>query len=191
MEAEPEPEQAGEAMDHDSDSDEAMSEQGDGGAETPSPIEPATSRASLPSLPSMSHFTPATISPSIMPAHGYQQHRHYSISSASQASFSPYIHSAQTSPFFGPSYNGHEPSAAFSLTSPALTAQDAGQSLHHRGSIQHLALNGSDEAARQQQSRREQDLDHEATAALLMLNSDRRNWKDGSGRGMSVKDLLS
>ena len=31
--------------------------------------------------------------------------------------------------------------------------------------------------------------DHEATAALLMLNQDRRN--PSSGRGMSVKDLLS
>lgn len=31
--------------------------------------------------------------------------------------------------------------------------------------------------------------DHEATSALLMLNQDRRN--PSSGRGMSVKDLLS
>jgi hypothetical protein len=30
--------------------------------------------------------------------------------------------------------------------------------------------------------------DHEATEALLMLNTDRRTW---SGRGMSVRDLLS
>lgn len=33
------------------------------------------------------------------------------------------------------------------------------------------------------------DSDHEATSALLMLNKERRN--PGSGRGMSVKDLLS
>ena len=34
--------------------------------------------------------------------------------------------------------------------------------------------------------------DHEATAALLMLNKDRRNIKtSASGRSMSVKDLLS
>lgn len=32
--------------------------------------------------------------------------------------------------------------------------------------------------------------DHEATEALLMLNTDRRNWT-GGGRGMSVKDLLT
>lgn len=35
----------------------------------------------------------------------------------------------------------------------------------------------------------QRDLDQEATAALLMLNTDRRNTQ--GGRGMSVKDLLS
>lgn len=36
------------------------------------------------------------------------------------------------------------------------------------------------------------DSDHEATAALLMLNTDRRDSKrKGTARGMSVKDLLS
>ena len=37
------------------------------------------------------------------------------------------------------------------------------------------------------------DADHEATAALLMLNADRRDAMDtrNSGRGMSVQDLLS
>lgn len=49
--------------------------------------------------------------------------------------------------------------------------------------------------------REERDLDHEATAALLMLNSDRRGLggsggngsgiTSNSGRGMSVRDLLS
>lgn len=33
------------------------------------------------------------------------------------------------------------------------------------------------------------DMDHEATSALLMLNKDRRN--PTTGRGMSVRDLLS
>lgn len=38
----------------------------------------------------------------------------------------------------------------------------------------------------------QRDLDQEATAALLMLNSDRRGTNGSiSGRGMSVKDLLS
>lgn len=35
------------------------------------------------------------------------------------------------------------------------------------------------------------DLDQEATAALLMLTTDRRSTNSSSGRGMSVKDLLS
>jgi len=38
----------------------------------------------------------------------------------------------------------------------------------------------------------QRDLDQEATAALLMLNTDRRGTQGSiSGRGMSVKDLLS
>jgi hypothetical protein len=32
--------------------------------------------------------------------------------------------------------------------------------------------------------------DHEATEALLMLNTDRRSWNEAKSRGMSVKDLL-
>ena len=39
---------------------------------------------------------------------------------------------------------------------------------------------------------RDRDLDQEATAALLMLNTDRRDYRNSSGgRGMSVRDLLS
>jgi len=39
---------------------------------------------------------------------------------------------------------------------------------------------------------RDRDLDHEATAALLMLNADRRGYGNSNGgRGMSVRDLLS
>jgi len=37
----------------------------------------------------------------------------------------------------------------------------------------------------------QRDMDQEATAALLMLNTERRGTNGGSGRGMSVKDLLS
>lgn len=33
--------------------------------------------------------------------------------------------------------------------------------------------------------------DHEATEALLMLNTDRRSWSEAAKRGMSVKDLLT
>lgn len=37
----------------------------------------------------------------------------------------------------------------------------------------------------------QRDLDQEATAALLMLNTDRRGTHGSAGRGMSVQDLLS
>lgn len=37
----------------------------------------------------------------------------------------------------------------------------------------------------------QRDLDQEATAALLMLNTDRRGTQGSTGRGMSVQDLLS
>lgn len=37
----------------------------------------------------------------------------------------------------------------------------------------------------------QRDLDQEATAALLMLNTDRRGTQGAAGRGMSVQDLLS
>lgn len=91
-----------------------------------------------------------------------EHHRHYSYSSAT------------TSPAIGPGWStgGYVPSNPGStLTSPAL------------GPL------------------RERDLDQEATAALLMLNSDRRGTvgtaaangggSNASGRGMSVRDLLS
>lgn len=183
-----------EAADHDSDSDEAMSEDNDD-VRTPNTLSQSHSRTSLPSLaslPSISHFSTAapTTSPALLPT-AYHQQRHYSVSSTSQASFSPYIHSTQTSPFFGPSYGGQDPGAtSFALTSPALNPQD--HATAHRGSIQYSALSANDgNEAQEEWERRAQDPDQEAMAALLMLNSDRRNWKDKSGRGMSVQDLLS
>lgn len=99
------------------------------------------------------------------------------------------MHSAQTSPFFGPSSVGLD-TATFALTSPALRPQDATRSFQctGEGSIQHLGLN---EETRHQRERREQDLDKEAMTALLMLNVDRRDWKDKSGRALSVRDLLA
>lgn len=104
-----------------------------------------------------------------------EHHRHYSYSSAT------------TSPAFGPQVGGYgaagyapsnHSAAGSTLTSPALGPM------------------------------RERDLDQEAMAALLMLNNDRRGTVSstnggsnaaassgasgsGSGRGMSVRDLLS
>lgn len=187
---------APEAVNHDSDSDEAMSEDNDDDIPTPNTLSQSHSRTSLPSLaslPSMSHFSTAapTTSPALLPT-AYHQQRHYSVSSTSQASFSPYMHSTQTSPFFGPSYGGQDPGAAsFALTSPALKPLD--HATARRGSTVQYPTSGVNDSgeAQQERERREQDLDKEAMAALLMLNSDRRNWKDKSGRGMSVQDLLS
>ncbi|KAF2428637.1 hypothetical protein EJ08DRAFT_671396 [Tothia fuscella] len=78
------------------------------------------------------------------------------------------IHSsAHPSPAFEPQTQASGPGlSTFKLTSPALRPQD-GKAM-------------------------EKD-DHEATAALLMLNTDRRKWSTpgSSSRGMSVRDLLS
>lgn len=74
-------------------------------------------------------------------------------------------YSSTTSPAFGPQshqYASSVTSANSALTSPALGPQ----------------------------SESERNLDHEATAALLMLNTDRRG-QTGKGRGMSVMELLS
>ncbi|KAI4748469.1 hypothetical protein E4T50_01241 [Aureobasidium sp. EXF-12298] len=172
-----------EPMGPEEDEDQEMSDTNHStGASTPngpllSHVHSRESIPSLASLPSMSHF--GYKSPAIAPSDASSS-RNYSISSTSAPSFSPYIHSQQASPFFAPTTGQHEP-APFSLTSPALRAQDS--SMHHKP-----AVVGEDVRVRE---RREKDLDREAMAALLMLNSDRRVYKDKSGRGMSVQDLLS
>lgn len=144
---------------------------------TAAPLSRIQSRTSLPSLnslPSVSHLTTtATLSPSLRAYDG----RHFSISSTSAASYSPYMHSQNTSPLFGPQGSLPLDASTLALTSPALRAQDA------------AGLAGQRD-------------DREAMAALLMLNSDRRSWKDNDssqrvsrsskgGGAMSVKDLLS
>ncbi|KAF2768018.1 hypothetical protein EJ03DRAFT_275027 [Teratosphaeria nubilosa] len=165
---------------------------------------------SLVSLPSLSQITTTqTNSPSLF-ATGAG--RHYSISSASQASYSPYIHSNMTSPAFGPQLS-HMHSAPlpvyshFGLGSPALKPVDgSAQSLRQ---IAEGATQLNETRRRQSRSsashnakgdRTEQDLDQEAAAALSMLNNDRRNWRGADATptrngnaagGMSVRDLLS
>ena len=177
---------------------------------------------SIISLPSLSQIT--TNSPSIFS--GTASARHYSISSTSQASYSPYIHSNQASPAFGPQIN-HIPQYAgpgFGLGSPALQPMDSGVHAHH---LRQIAESASDQLSSdrvEKPSRRssttprhatttaaaatrsELELDQEATAALLMLNNDRRQWRgvgvakaagdndsrrSSGGGGMSVRDLLS
>lgn len=166
---------------------------------------PQDKRDSQISLPSLSTIT--TTSPSVF---SYTAGRHYSISSASQASYSPYFHSAHTSPAFGPQLSHHASLSAgpngghaFGLGSPALKPQDQA-SLRQiaEGASAELSLarptNGMDRSRRS-----EHELDQEAAGGLLMLNNDRRNWQQrereraagvpsrtGSA-GMSVKDLLT
>ncbi|ROT39825.1 hypothetical protein SODALDRAFT_138898 [Sodiomyces alkalinus F11] len=106
-----------------------------------------------------------SISPALSPEDARQRHNSDASASTDQRRFS-YSNSATTSPAFGPqSYRYGGPLSFTAPTSPALTPQ-----------------------------REQSDLDQEATAALLMLNSDRRGTYGGSNgpsRGMSVRDLLS
>jgi len=111
---------------------------------------------------SSAHSNRPSISPAILPSAFTSP----AISSHHQREYS--YNSTYTSALPSPAYEAqNKPSGAsfstFQLTSPALRPQD--------------------------NKDMEQD-DHEATAALLMLNTDRRKWS-GPSRGMSVKDLLS
>lgn len=124
-----------------------------------------------------------SVSPALSPQDSRHRHDSYSSVSTDHQRHNSYSYSTSTttSPAFGPqTYSGGGVGGYGSLsalTSPALAPQ------------------------------RDRDLDHEATAALLMLNSDRRgtvgeasgsgavgagaNPARGAGRGMSVRDLLS
>ncbi|KAF2211605.1 hypothetical protein CERZMDRAFT_85377 [Cercospora zeae-maydis SCOH1-5] len=172
---------------------------GDSGTRTPASASLKQSN-SLISLPSLSQITmTTTTSPSIFPLAAAG--RHYSISSAASG-FSPYFHSNQASPAFGPQLN-HVTTAppfgnAFGLGSPALKPIDSAS--HLRQLAEGAAAELSDKQRAPRMGRSEHELDQEATAALLMLNHDRRNWRAtqhepepsrSSSTGMSVKDLLS
>ncbi|UQC86841.1 helix-loop-helix DNA-binding domain-containing protein [Colletotrichum lupini] len=123
-----------------------------------------------------------SVSPALLPQDSRHRHDSYSSVSTDHPRHNSYSYSTSTttSPAFGPQAYGGGYGSLSALTSPALAPQ------------------------------RDRDLDHEATAALLMLNSDRRgtvgeasgsgagagaggiaNPTRGAGRGMSVRDLLS
>lgn len=191
--------------DNEDDEDEEMEDDDDDQQESTPVTRNHDQSGSQISLPSLSQITTgATTSPSVFSAGAG---RHYSISSASQASYSPYFNSNQTSPAFGPQLS-HVSSGqvsagpfreTFGLGSPALKPLDSSQQLRQ------VAESASELKQRQRKSsggsrgkRSEHELDQEATAALLMLNHDRRDWRasqTGEGArnstGMSVKDLLS
>lgn len=189
-----------EEADNDDDDEEMEDQDQDETAiSTPStaPQDHSDSRISLPSLSQLTSMTsPSTLSTGAA--------RHYSVSSTSQASYSPYIHSNQTSPAFGPQllnvsminmpYSASKES--FGLGSPALKALDSNSSSRE---LADASSKAADSRRRSSKSRRsEKELDREATAALLMLNHDRRDWSSSrtgepakGTNGMSVKDLLS
>jgi len=120
-----------------------------------------------------------------------------------QPSISPAIlPSAQTSPeilskpskfgSYGSVYQSHPHSARSSaLPSPAFEPQTQASG---PGGYRETFAPLTSPALRPQTETLEKD-DHEATAALLMLNTDRRSWSstggNASGRSMSVRDLLS
>lgn len=190
----------------------------------PAPLQKTNSIISLPSLSQITTNSPSVFSTN---AGAAGQGRHYSISSTSQASYSPYIHSNQASPAFGPqlSHIPHYNAPGFGLGSPALQPLDSAAPSHQHhpqylrhvaeGASEHLLGSSSGPPSDREKSRAatprqhgaprsELELDQEATAALLMLNSDRRQWRGptgfakgeedrrgSGGGGMSVRDLLS
>lgn len=135
-------------------------------AETQPDVEMTGSAAASPT------FTAPSSRSSISPALNTQDRREsYSSASTDPRRYS-YTTSATASPACGPQFGTTLPPIGSALGSPALGPQA-------------------------------RDPDQEATAALLMLNTDRRGYfgrgeegreersQRGSGRGMSVKDLLS
>lgn len=130
------------------------------------------SNTTSPALPPRDHQNHATaISPALQPS----DPRHYSLASS--------IRSTATSPSLqaSPAFGGQTPSQA-QFHNPFPTAPSSKNSLSGPSGAS-FALTSP---ALGPQADRE---DHEATEALLMLNTDRRSW-NGGGRGMSVKDLL-
>jgi len=100
-----------------------------------------------------------------------------------------------TSPAMNPSrHNTHNSShtSISSLPSPAFSAQSY---QHSNQDLYRSTFTRSTDTSPALLPSTMQDADHEATAALLMLNTDRRHSGGGAGkkvgRGMSVQDLLS
>lgn len=119
--------------------------------------------------PSFSQSTSRSLRPSESPALLAEdtRHRHNSHSSVSsdQHQYS-YSASSYPSPAFGPQQHHHANPGIMSTSSSTVTSPVLPP---------------------------QRDLDQEASAALLMLNTDRRGTHNStsSARGMSVKDLLS
>ncbi|KAM6482066.1 hypothetical protein HDV62DRAFT_390914 [Trichoderma sp. SZMC 28011] len=110
--------------------------------------------------------------PSVSPALHAQDSRHrqhsYSSVSTDQRHYS-YSASTTTSPAFGPQMFANNGGAGYTHSSTSAS----GSTLTSPALLPQT------------------DLDHEATAALLMLNSDRRGTAANNNRALSVRDLLS
>ena len=105
-----------------------------------------------------------SISPALMAQDSRQRQYSYSSASTADQRHYSYTASASTSPIFGPQ------------------RQTAGFGKH--------ASSASGSTLTSPALGPQSDLDQEVTAALLMLNHDRRE-AGGNGRGLSVRDLLS
>ncbi|KAI9710898.1 MAG: hypothetical protein M1820_002333 [Bogoriella megaspora] len=175
----------------------------------------SSSSSTRPRLPSISPILSASSSTNVSPAiHASDRSqanygsRHYSLSSYASNTSSAIAHSALPSPAFD-SLSYQRPSgssgslAEFRLASPALGPQP--ERRENKSSSPPSPVD-ADRALRREYyrppyggglsevgglPRADGDPDQQATAALLMLNADRRSWDVEKNRGMSVRDLLS
>lgn len=125
-------------------------------------IDMTDSEAVSPTFTAQPDHHQASVSPALQAQDARNRQHSYSSVSTDHRHYS-YSASAGTSPAFGPQRHGGYAQSCASTSGSTLTSP---------------ALNP------------QTDLDQEATAALMMLNSDRRGTV-GSGRGLSVRDLLS
>lgn len=128
-------------------------------------------------------------SPATPSAQSQSYHAYYSHSNTASPALAPthhhtsLSHSSAASPFSSPAFEPQEQQSQYSYQRQSQQYQIYNPVFTHSASTSPalLPMPGG-----------MRDSDQEATAALLMLNTDRRDSKPkGTARGMSVKDLLS
>ncbi|KAK0392431.1 hypothetical protein NLU13_1926 [Sarocladium strictum] len=130
--------------------------------EEPADVEMSDSETASPTFTATADRTEPTPSPALLAQDSRRRQHSYSSVSTDRRHYS-FSTSATTSPAFGPQPGAPYAPSNASAAGSALTSPALGP---------------------------QSDLDHEATAALLMLNTDRRGTVV-NGRGLSVRDLLS
>ncbi|KAI7248841.1 hypothetical protein KC335_g9744 [Hortaea werneckii] len=162
-------------MDDNDDEDEGMPDEKSDGDEESQPTTaaaPPTRTNSLISLPSLSQLYPANpTSPPIFSSSA----RHFSISSASQPSYSPYIHSNHASPAFGPQLSSYQPSqttanhgnSLFGLGSPALKPLDSSPNESKRNEFNYSPPSGSSSSSNRNRNRDPTTLPHPPERATV------------------------